>query len=104
MKPLLLLLSLFVLAAFAADPPEIPLWPNGAPGSENLSLKETVEQVASGRRVSNVTNPTMSSLRPANSSVPSGSRRPMSPIRYTRRPLGSGSMLNAARVFSSSRQ
>src|SRR5687768_3346925 len=27
---------------WAADPPEIPLWPNGAAGSQGLTLKETV--------------------------------------------------------------
>ena len=45
--------------AFAAEPPEIPLGANGAPGSEGKVSKEKVEMVGGGkeRRVSDVVNP-----------------------------------------------
>ncbi len=56
------LVFLATVSLWAADPPEIPLWPGGAPGSQNLTLKETVENVGKERverRVTNVTNPTI---------------------------------------------
>jgi len=36
--------------AFASEPKEIPLWPNGAPGSEGKTDKEVVRQGANGER------------------------------------------------------
>jgi acetyl esterase/lipase len=62
------LLSSLSITLWAADPPEIPLWPDGAPGSQGITLKETVENVGKERverRVTNVTNPTISVYAPA---------------------------------------
>ena len=61
----LLLLAACSLA-FASEPAEIPLWANGAPGSEGLTAKEKLEMVDNGRdrRVSNVTNPTIAVYHP----------------------------------------
>jgi endo-1,4-beta-xylanase len=59
-------------AAFAAEPSEIALWSKGAPGSEGLQLKETVENVGKDRverRVSNVTNPTIAVYLPSKDSA-----------------------------------
>ena len=56
------LVFLATISLWAADPPEITLWPSGAAGSQNLTLKETVENVGKERverRVTNVTNPTI---------------------------------------------
>lgn len=56
-------LSFLSSLLWAVDPKEIPLWPNGAPGSEGLTLKETVENVGKERverRLTNVINPTIS--------------------------------------------
>src|SRR5882672_11806072 len=58
---------LLTLAALASEPPEIPLWPNGAPGSEGLTTREKIEMVGAGgqeRRVSNVINPTIAVYLP----------------------------------------
>ncbi len=53
--------------AFAAEPPEIPLWANGAPGSEGKLSNEKVEMVGGGneRRVSGVVNPAIAVYLPA---------------------------------------
>jgi acetyl esterase/lipase len=63
---LILLLAACSLAS-AAEPPEIPLWANGAPGSEGLNTQEKLEMVDNGRdrRVSNVINPTIAVYQPA---------------------------------------
>jgi endo-1,4-beta-xylanase len=55
------ILCLLVSAAFAAEPSkEIPLWPNGAPGSEGKTGPEKVETSANGeRRVSSIHNPSI---------------------------------------------
>ena len=52
---------------FAADiPPEIPLWPNGAPGSEGKMAKEIVVISASGEQsVSGIHNPSITIYLPA---------------------------------------
>lgn len=57
----------FTAAAFAADwPKEIPLWPNGAPGSEGKTAKELVEDAGRGeRRVSSIHNPSLTIYLPA---------------------------------------
>ena len=51
----------------AAEPPEIPLWANGAPGSEGKANNEKVEVVGGGkeRRVSGVVNPTIAVYLPS---------------------------------------
>lgn len=56
---------------FAADPPEIPLWANGAPGSEGKLNNEKVEMVGGGkeRRVSGVVNPTIAVYTPSRESA-----------------------------------
>jgi endo-1,4-beta-xylanase len=62
--PLLLLVTLPVLAAespFANLPDAIPLWANGAPGSEaRVAERETIE----GSNVSNVHNPSITAYLP----------------------------------------
>ena len=64
--PVILLLSVLTPLLFfgrsiaAGDPAEIPLWPNGAPGSEGKTGKELVEQGANGeRKISGVHNPSL---------------------------------------------
>ena len=62
-RSIICLLSIISIPAAGAEPPEIPLWANGAPGSEGLTLRETVENVGKERlerRITNVTNPTIS--------------------------------------------
>jgi acetyl esterase/lipase len=51
----------------AADQPQVlPLWPNGAPGSEGKSAKEVVEDVGKGEhRVSGIHNPSLTVFLPA---------------------------------------
>jgi endo-1,4-beta-xylanase len=55
------------LSIFAADvPAEIPLWPNGAPGSEGKTAKELVVKSASGElSVSSIHNPSLTPYLPA---------------------------------------
>ncbi len=55
-----------LLAMAGSDAPVIPLWPNGAPGSEGLTSKEVVEEVRPGdHRVSNIHNPSLTVYLPA---------------------------------------
>ena len=64
----LLLVWLTISAtAFSADQAkEIPLWPNGAPGSEGKSGKEAVRVTPDGEHViSNVHNPSLTPYLPA---------------------------------------
>jgi endo-1,4-beta-xylanase len=69
MKPAtpILLASLLTLVVRAAETPkEIPLWPNGAPGSEGKTAAEKVEKSESGElRVSSVHNPSLTPYLPA---------------------------------------
>lgn len=53
-------------ALWAADEPkEIPLWPNGAPGSEGKTGSEIVEQGTNGeRKVSGIHNPSLTPYLP----------------------------------------
>jgi endo-1,4-beta-xylanase len=63
-----LLASLLLpLSLLAADPPaEIPLWPNGAPGSEGKTAKELVTTSARGElTVSSIHNPSITPYLPA---------------------------------------
>jgi len=55
------------LAASAADEPkEIPLWPNGAPGSEGKTAPERVERTATGSlKVYSIHSPTITPYLPA---------------------------------------
>jgi acetyl esterase/lipase len=49
-----------------STPPEIPLWPNGAPGSEGKPTKEDVTTSASGElRVAGIHNPSITPYLPA---------------------------------------
>ena len=49
----------------ASTPPEIPLWPNGAPGSEGKPAKEDVTTSASGElRVAGIHNPSITPYLP----------------------------------------
>lgn len=60
--------SLFLsVNAFGADPPkEIPLWPNGAPGSEGKIGKEAVRLTPDGEHVvSNVHHPSLTPYLPS---------------------------------------
>ncbi|MBC2669817.1 alpha/beta hydrolase [Novosphingobium piscinae] len=60
------LLALPAAAAVAAPGPELPLWPGVAPGSEDWTQPEQVlADGANGRRVINVSVPTMTVYRPA---------------------------------------
>lgn len=61
-----LVISLLVgLAARAQAPVEMRLWPDGAPGSENWSVAESVTTSAAGDRVvANVSDPTLSVFLP----------------------------------------
>ena len=53
------------LAAMAQTPLEIRVWPDGAPGSEDWSIAETVTTSPSGDRViANVTDPTLTVYLP----------------------------------------
>jgi acetyl esterase/lipase len=53
-------------AALAQTPREIPLWPNGAPGSEDKTAAEVVAKTDSGElRVSSIHNPSLTPYLPA---------------------------------------
>src|SRR5438045_9788111 len=58
---------LLPLTLLAADRlPEIPLWPNGAPGSEGKTAKEMVSTSASGEQsVWSIHNPSLTPYLPA---------------------------------------
>jgi len=59
----LVLLSAIIIAA--DEPKEIPLWPNGAPGSEGKTDKEIVQRGASGERsVYSIHNPSITPYLP----------------------------------------
>ena len=64
---LLSLLCLCPVFTFAAElPTEIPLWPNGAPGSEGKTDKEVVTKSASGEiSVRSIHNPSLTPYLPA---------------------------------------
>lgn len=67
-QPSVLALSLLIIAAnlFAGEPAEIPLWPNGAPGSEGKTEKEVVEKSAGGeRKVWSIHQPSLTPYLPA---------------------------------------
>jgi len=68
MKALFVAVAMCSLMA-AAEPPEIPLWVNGAPGSEGKVSKEKVELLGASkeRRVSDVVNPTIAVYVPEKS-------------------------------------
>ena len=58
-------LTLYAALAPASTPAEIPLWPNGAPGSEGKPLKEEVTTSASGElRVAGIHNPSITPYLP----------------------------------------
>ena len=62
---LTLVALLLATPAFAADPPEIPLWNGVAPGSEGKTGAEVIETNASGeRRVWNIHRPTLTPYLP----------------------------------------
>ncbi len=63
-----LLVMLMLTASFGASdrPPEIPLWPLGAPGSEGKPMKDVVTTSASGElSVSGIHNPSITPYLPA---------------------------------------
>ena len=63
---LLVVATLCATPVVASPPAEIPLWSNGAPGSEGKSAKEDVTTSASGElRVAGIHNPTMTPYLPA---------------------------------------
>jgi acetyl esterase/lipase len=69
----ILFVSLFLPATvFTADrPKEIALWPNGAPGSEGKTGKESVRVTADGEHViSNVHNPSLTPYIPDKTKLP----------------------------------
>ena len=69
MKPcrVLVVSLLLPMVVFAAElPAEIPLWPNGAPGSEGRTAKEVVTKSASGEiSVWGIHNPSLTPYLPA---------------------------------------
>jgi endo-1,4-beta-xylanase len=68
LKPLgapVVVLLLTAPAIASTPPPEIPLWPNGAPGSEGKLAKEAVTTSASGEvRVAGIHNPSLTPYLP----------------------------------------
>jgi endo-1,4-beta-xylanase len=63
----LLSIPIAALALAAADPAEIPLWPNGAPGSESKTGSETLVKRDDGqRRIASIHRPSISPHLPAN--------------------------------------
>jgi len=59
------LVAVALLASAADRPAEIPLWPNGAPGSEGKPMKENVTTSASGElSVSGIHNPSIAPYLP----------------------------------------
>ena len=71
MKRSLAILLLAASASFAADAPkEIPLWPNGAPGSEGKTAPEKIVFGGNGeRQVSSINNPSITPFLPAKESA-----------------------------------
>jgi acetyl esterase/lipase len=67
LRQTLLVLLLLPTAVWAAQQPkEIPLWPNGAPGSEGKTGDEAVRVTPEGERVvSNIHKPSLTSYLPA---------------------------------------
>lgn len=62
---LLVVVTLCAAPAGAATPAEIPLWPNGAPGSEGKPAKEDITTSAAGElRVAGIHNPTITPYLP----------------------------------------
>lgn len=65
-KTLLVMLVLSARLGGAERPSEIPLWPQGAPGSEGKPMKELVTTTASGElSVSGIHNPSITPYLPA---------------------------------------
>jgi acetyl esterase/lipase len=66
LRILLVMLMLTVSSGAADRPSEIPLWPQGAPGSEGKPMKEVVTTSASGElSVSGIHNPSITPYLPA---------------------------------------
>ena len=64
-KALFALVLLPAIIVAADEPKEIPLWPNGAPGSEGKTDKEIVQRGASGERsVYSIHNPSITPYLP----------------------------------------
>ena len=64
-KALFVLVLLPAIIVAADEPKEIPLWPNGAPGSEGKTDKEIVQRGASGERsVYSIHNPSVTPYLP----------------------------------------
>jgi endo-1,4-beta-xylanase len=62
----LMVVALSCFPAIAENGAPIPLWPNGAPGSEGKSGKELVEQWNNGEsKVSNIHNPSLTPYLPS---------------------------------------
>jgi hypothetical protein len=66
LRVLLVVMTLCAAPVAASTPAEIPLWSNGAPGSEGKPAKEDITTSASGElRVAGIHNPTMTPYLPA---------------------------------------
>src|SRR5688572_6784804 len=54
------------MTAIAAEPPVVPLWPNGAPGSEGKNgIREKIEATGNNeQRVSSIHNPSITVYLP----------------------------------------
>src|SRR6266446_1738908 len=64
-KLLTALVLLLAAAAFAGVPNAIPLWPDGAPGSEGKTAKEVVEVKIGERNVQGIHNPSLTPYLPS---------------------------------------
>src|SRR5262249_17539223 len=62
---LLVAAMLFATAAVAAEPEEILLWPNGAPGSEGQTAPEKITETGGVRRVSSIHRPSITAHLPS---------------------------------------
>ena len=88
----IILLALAALTLTAADPREILLWPNGAPGSGGKTAPETLVKRDDGlRRVATIHKPSIT-LPPARETdrrrgAPPPRRRPSISLDRQRRPL-----------------
>ena len=87
LRILLIMLVLTVSFGAAERPSEIPLWPQGAPGSEGKPMKELVTTSASGElSVSGIHNPSITPYLPAEGQ----GHRPGDPRHPRRRPSRAG--------------
>lgn len=64
MRSSLILIFALTARAFAADPPELHLWPGKAPGSEKWTVPESITERGGNRIATNVSDPTLTVFLP----------------------------------------